>query len=34
MENDISEPSCGYRKLQSNEAQAFQTTLQGCDRTG
>jgi len=30
-ENDISEPSWNYRKFQSNEAQAFQTTLQGCD---
>lgn len=31
MENDISEPSWSYRKLQSNKAQAFHITLQGRD---
>lgn len=29
--NDLSEPPWRYRKLQNNEAQALQTTLQGCD---
>lgn len=31
MEIDISGSNWNYRKLQRNEAQSFQTTLQGCD---